>query len=115
MGATARARDALAIEHDFGGRQFAYIWRARVRDDVRASELGPHELAHAFDVNELIYGYDHPHCPALTQRYCDDRVCLNVEGGDPNADGRVGWHYLSDADSEYMQIRSKEDPPRYLP
>lgn len=75
-----------------------------------------HELAHAFNVNSLYYHPgDYGHCgnemandPALN--------CLMMAPGHPSfdltqkGDGKVGFHYNSDSDSEYMTIRRQMEP-----
>lgn len=75
-----------------------------------------HELAHAFNVNSVFYyGTDFGHCSRTMagnasmnckMRSSEDLLHVPAQSGD----GIIGFHYLSEADSEYMTIRRAMEP-----
>ena len=75
-----------------------------------------HELAHTFNVNSIFFfGSDFGHC-SRTMAGNPSLNCNMRSANDPlfavaqYADGIVGFHYSSDADSEYMTIRTALEP-----
>jgi hypothetical protein len=80
------------------------------------SENAVHELAHGFNVNSVYYfGGDYGHCgsPMANDHALN---CLMMAHDHPSfsipqkGDGKVGFHYNSDSDSEYMTIRRQMEP-----
>ena len=74
-----------------------------------------HELAHAFNVNSIYYsGADYGHCNPMANDATLN--CLMIAPDHPSfdltqkGDGKVGFHYNSDTDSEYMTIRRQMEP-----
>jgi hypothetical protein len=75
-----------------------------------------HELAHTFNVNSTYYyGTDFGHCGQVMagnaalgckMRSSQDPLHVPAQSGD----GTLGFHYISEHDSEYMSIRQALEP-----
>ena len=70
-----------------------------------------HELAHTWRVNYEIFGDNPGHCTEnMTGSLAHMACTMNLASYPGYGDGIVGFHWVSDDDSEYMTIRKAPEP-----
>jgi hypothetical protein len=67
-----------------------------------------HELAHTWGVNYLVHPPDNiGHC---SHNATGGTLACTMNAASNRGDGNVGFHWATDADSEYITMRRKSEP-----